>query len=63
MLPFEGIFLCHSKTNLFIWLDSYSNLLYFKHILKNPEELRQELEKQLEAWKIRNPLEVGDMFN
>ncbi|XP_034264874.1 midasin [Pantherophis guttatus] len=30
-----------------------------QHIFKNPEELRQELEKQLEAWKIRNPLE-GD---
>ncbi|KAL7987892.1 hypothetical protein Chor_006811, partial [Crotalus horridus] len=28
-----------------------------QHIFKNPEELRQELEKQLEAWKIRNPLE------
>ncbi|KAG8124032.1 hypothetical protein E2320_019500 [Naja naja] len=37
-----------------------------QHIFKNPEELRQELEKQLEAWKIRNPLEgdaaAGEMW-
>ncbi|XP_070589310.1 midasin [Erythrolamprus reginae] len=32
---------------------------FLKRIFKNPEELRQELEKQLKAWKTRNPLE-GD---